>query len=102
MRPRAANGSARPVVRVPILRRDADKTGKWRATGSPVPRLFPYPARGIRGILRVGHGAVTLLPVLLRGRAATTRAMCVSANGLGMVLGLIGFSYHEYRRTHGR
>jgi succinoglycan biosynthesis protein ExoM len=58
--------------------------------------------RTVKAGARLGQGLVLFPPALLFGRAATVRALTVTARGLGGLAGLLGFTYEEYRRTHGR
>lgn len=58
--------------------------------------------RMLRATARLGYGLVILPPALPRGRSASVRALCHIATGAGGVLGLLGISYREYERIHGR
>ena len=65
--------------------------------------LAPSPtrllARAAKGLTR-SVGGVLMVPFfgLLRGRVGLLRAACISARGMGMLAGLIGYRYREYRR----
>jgi succinoglycan biosynthesis protein ExoM len=51
---------------------------------------------------RFGFAAIALLPSVFLGRRSVVRVLAHGAFGLGGVLGMIGFTYMEYREIHGR
>lgn len=59
-------------------------------------------ARAARALARTAYGLLLLPHGLVRGRAATLRAACHTARGVGGLLGIAGVTYHEYERVHGR
>lgn len=54
-----------------------------------------------RATLRLGYGAVSLVPGVVRGRAPVMRALWNLAYGCGACAGLVGLHYREYKRLHG-
>lgn len=73
---------------------------EWSGALDPGPG--PKVRRVGRTVVRAAWGLVSLPPSLLMGRAATVRALCHGARGIGGVLGVFGLSYREYGRVHGR
>jgi succinoglycan biosynthesis protein ExoM len=67
--------------------------------------LDPTPQRravqAARAIRKTRRGMVMLPPSLIRGRAATVRALGDCAMGIGGLLGLAGLSHHRYRQVQG-
>lgn len=57
--------------------------------------------RGAKGIVRVLQGLLGLVPSFLLGRAHTVRNLAYIARGIGMILGLMGHKFQEYRRANG-
>ncbi len=68
--------------------------------------LAPSPkrllARAAKGLIRSVGGIVMVPPFgLLQGRIGLLKAACISARGMGMLAGLMGYRYREYRRPSG-
>jgi len=66
----------------------------------PTPRRLAK--RAAHGVVRLAHGAVLLLASPVRGRATLVRAgqeLCFAA---GLLSGLGGFTYAEYKVVHGK
>jgi succinoglycan biosynthesis protein ExoM len=70
-------------------------------------RAMPAPwRRSAAGVLRDGcahiaRGAVKFPPSLVRGRTKAVGQLRDIAAGAGMIAGLLGWRYEEYRRVHG-
>lgn len=68
--------------------------------------LFDTPWRRIRravlGLARIAQGAVMVVPGVFRGRVGLVRALQRIWFGAGLLAGLVGLQYLEYRVTHGR
>lgn len=60
-------------------------------------RLF----RTARAIARIGQGVLFLVPSLFLGRAALVRSLWFCARGVGGILGIMNYSYSEYKQIHG-
>lgn len=73
---------------------------EWSGALDPGPG--PRARRVGKALARAAWGLASLPPSLLMGRAATVRALCHGARGVGGVLGVCGLSYREYERVHGR
>jgi GT2 family glycosyltransferase len=58
--------------------------------------------RAVHGLLRIGEGVVLLVPAVVRGRAQQVRALQHITFGSGLLTGLFGVKYLEYRNIHGR
>lgn len=116
---RLARGGARMVwcdeaivhERIPLSRANARwllrRAYRGGTTFSAIAAEFePGPLRRLervgRALARAGYGLATLPPALPRGRAASVRALCHVASGLGGVLGVAGVAYREYEQVHGR
>lgn len=54
-----------------------------------------------RGALRIGQGLAALVTAPVRGRVAAIRGVQHIAFGAGLIAGLFGRSYDEYRTIHG-
>jgi succinoglycan biosynthesis protein ExoM len=57
--------------------------------------------RAVRGAVRLGLGAATLLPAALLGRRRAMGALWSLFYGMGCCAALAGYEYVEYRRVHG-
>lgn len=53
------------------------------------------------GAKRILRGAAGILRGPLSGRAAVVRRLAEIASGLGLLMGLVGHRYEEYRKVHG-
>lgn len=56
---------------------------------------------GLRGSARVLQGLLLLLPLLVRGQRGLLWALRQCSLGAGMLAGLYGLRYDEYRTIHG-
>jgi succinoglycan biosynthesis protein ExoM len=59
------------------------------------------PLRIVSGIARSFVGVVMLVPSLLLGKIRTVRTLQSICIGLGLLAGIVGFSYREYTVVHG-
>lgn len=53
--------------------------------------------RFLKGVARIIRGSLKILPALLQGKAARVAACADAARGVGMLAGLLGKAYEEYR-----
>jgi len=63
--------------------------------------LWWVPLRAMKGLGRIGQGLLGLGLAPFAGRAAAVRAVCHLCRGAGMVAGMFGHRFLEYRRTDG-
>lgn len=64
----------------------------------PVPTLL---FRALKGVARMAIGVILVLPSVAMGRIRLYKALQQISLGAGMVMGLAGSRYEEYRQTHG-
>lgn len=57
--------------------------------------------RFLKGIGRILQGCTLFLPSLLFGRAPAVKSLACIARGVGMLSGIFGFRFEEYKRIHG-
>lgn len=60
--------------------------------------FWPLVNRAVKGAGRVAIGVTLLLPSMALGRVGLLRSLRTISVGLGMIGGVLGFKYHEYKR----
>lgn len=65
------------------------------------PQRFWWVTRIIKGVSRLGRGALLLLLCVFCGRAMLIRSLADISRGFGVFTGLLGIRYEEYKQTHG-
>lgn len=57
--------------------------------------------RALKGLVRITMGIILIVPAVVTGRIRLYKALQQISLGAGMVMGLAGRRYEEYKQTHG-
>lgn len=57
--------------------------------------------RALKGLARITMGTILIVPAVVTGRIRLYKALQQISLGAGMVMGLAGRRYEEYKQTHG-